>query len=62
MTSYANEGIPEVETPHCRTGVQVRLPRRKHIQYGDHIQYSLVVVAHLTAVAQFLFGHFLLCK
>ena len=46
MTSYANEGIPEVETPHSRTGVQVRLPRRKHMQYGDHIQYSLVVVAH----------------
>ena len=59
MTSYANEGIPEVETPHCRTSVQVRLPRRTHVQYGDHTQYSLVVVAYVTAVVHFFFGHFL---
>ena len=53
MTSYANEGIPEVETPHCRISVQVRLPRRTHVQYGDHTQYSLAVVVYLTAIVQF---------
>ena len=46
MTSYANEGIPEVETPYSRTSVQVRLPRKTHVQYGEHTQYNLVVVAY----------------
>ena len=59
MTSYANEGIHEVETPHCRTSVQVRLPRRTRVLDGDHTHYSLVPVTYLVAVVHFLGGHFL---
>ena len=58
MSSYANEGIPEVETPPCRSSVQAQLLRRTHAQYSDHTRYSLVAAAYFTTVVEIVGGHF----
>ena len=60
MSSYANELIPEVETPYCRSSVQAQLLRRRHVQYGNHKRYSLVAAAYSTIVVQIVGGRF--CK
>ena len=45
----------------CRTSVQVRLPRRTHVQYGDHtIQFGCCGLCNSSCA--FLFRPFSVCK
>ena len=50
--TYANEAIPEVETPYYVVCVQALLQGNMHVQCDGYVPYSLIVIPQNTPLCK----------